>query len=42
MKTVSDHPNDFATTKTRWHRLLGSVFEQVLTPVGIAVYTDVR
>ncbi len=41
MKKTIDHPKDSTTAKTRWHRLLGSVFEQVLTPVGIAVYTDV-
>ena len=26
--------------KTRWHHLLGKMFEELLTPVGIEVYTD--
>jgi hypothetical protein len=29
------------TQKTLWHRLLGSVLEQLLSPVGILVQTDV-
>ena len=28
--------------KTRWHRLLGSLLEQLLTPVGISVQCDVK
>ena len=28
------------TSKTRWHRLLGKLFEELLTPVGIKVYTE--
>jgi hypothetical protein len=28
--------------KTRWHRLLGSLLEQLLTPVGISVLCDVK
>jgi hypothetical protein len=28
--------------KTRWHRLLGSLLEQLLTPVGISVFCDVK
>lgn len=27
--------------KTRWHRLLGKLLEELLTPVGIEVYTEV-
>ncbi len=30
------------TNKTRWHRLLGSLLEQLLTPVGILVQCDVK
>jgi hypothetical protein len=41
MKKVIDHSKDSSTSKTRWHRLLGSVLEQLLTPVGITVHTDV-
>ena len=26
--------------KTQWHRLLGKLLEELLTPVGISVYTD--
>jgi hypothetical protein len=40
MNKVSDHPKDSSPPKTNWHHLLGSVFEQVLTPVGVSVYTD--
>jgi hypothetical protein len=32
---------DSSSSKTRWHRLLGSVLEQLLAPVGIMVQTDV-
>jgi len=28
--------------KTRWHRLLGSLLEQLLIPVGISVQCDVK
>ncbi len=28
------------TQKTRWHRLLGKFLEELLVPVGIAVYTE--
>jgi len=28
------------TSKTRWHRLLCKMFEELLTPVGIEVYTE--
>ncbi|MCP4110278.1 MAG: hypothetical protein GY749_32945, partial [Desulfobacteraceae bacterium] len=28
-------------TKTRWHRLLGKLLEELLVPVGISVYTEV-
>lgn len=28
--------------KTRWHRLLGTLLEQLLTPVGISVQCDVK
>ena len=27
-------------TKTRWHRLLGKLLEELLVPVGISVFTD--
>jgi hypothetical protein len=27
-------------SKTRWHLMLGTMFEELLTPVGIKVYTD--
>jgi len=27
--------------RTRWHRLLGKLLEEVLSPVGVSVYTDV-
>lgn len=37
---MNPEPNP-TTHKTLWHRLLGSVLEQLLTPVGITVYTDV-
>ncbi|NOQ34897.1 MAG: hypothetical protein GQ569_03280 [Methylococcaceae bacterium] len=30
------------TNKTRWHRLLGTLLEQLLTPVGISVQCDVK
>ncbi len=26
--------------RTRWHRLLGKLLEELLTPVGVSVYTD--
>ncbi len=29
-------------SKTRWHRLLGTLLEQLLTPVGINVQCDVK
>jgi len=35
MKTPTTH-------KTRWHRLLGALLEQLLTPVGISVHCDVK
>ncbi len=28
-------------TKTRWHRILGGLFKELLVPTGILVYTDV-
>jgi hypothetical protein len=40
MNTTIDSHKD-SSAKTRWHRLLGSVLEQLLTPVGMTVYTDV-
>jgi hypothetical protein len=29
-----------ARNQTQWHRLLGKLLEELLTPVGVAVYTD--
>jgi hypothetical protein len=40
MKKTADHSKPTTPSKTNWHHLLGSVFEQVLTPVGVSVYTD--
>ncbi len=30
----------YSVAKTRWHRLLGKLLEETLTPVGITVYTE--
>ena len=30
------------TPKTRWHRLLGKLLEELLTPVGIDVSTELQ
>lgn len=32
--------NEIKTSKTRWHRLLGALLEEILVPVGISVFTD--
>ncbi len=32
--------NTSQTGKTRWHRLLGRLFEELLVPVGVSVYTE--
>ncbi len=29
------------TPKTRWHRLLGTLLEKLLSPVGVTVSTEV-
>ncbi|MDM8535362.1 hypothetical protein QUF70_01265 [Desulfobacterales bacterium HSG17] len=29
------------TSKTRWHRILGRLFKELLAPTGILVYTDI-
>lgn len=34
--------NASKSNKTRWHRLLGTLLEQLLTPVGISVQCDVK
>jgi GH24 family phage-related lysozyme (muramidase) len=31
-----------AKNKTRWHRLLAALLEQLLTPVGVSVQCDVK
>lgn len=38
---MQNNTTSTTSSKTRWHRLLGSVLEQLLTPVGITVHTDV-
>ncbi|MCP4352486.1 MAG: hypothetical protein GY795_44070 [Desulfobacterales bacterium] len=37
---MKKRPKTKKATKTRWHRLLGKLLEELLVPVGISVYTD--
>ena len=39
---VSEEMSEAASeqSKTRWHRLLGTLFEELLAPTGVSVFTD--
>ncbi|SLM27493.1 hypothetical protein MTBBW1_1020017 [Desulfamplus magnetovallimortis] len=41
MDNVMENKNRNKTTSIRWHKLLGRMLEELLTPLNITVLTDI-